>query len=40
MLPEAVLSVLNNGCPVLEHAPTADTSAEHDRDPDEYNEDW
>ena len=36
VLPRAVLSVLNNGCGVLEHALTADTSAECDRDPDEY----
>ena len=36
VFPKAVLSVLNNGCGVLEHALTADTSAEHDRDSDEY----
>ena len=36
VLPKAVLAVLSNGCGVLEHCLTADTSAEHDRDPDEY----
>jgi len=36
VLNKAVLSVLNNGCGVLEHALTADTSAERDRDPVEF----
>ena len=35
VLTKAVLSVLNNGCGVLEHALKADTSAECDRDPDD-----